>query len=370
MIVRVSFLHVSWSYPQKAGANPVRSLYQMRQVAKPLIRQLVSDCWRACQGADVVLFSVLGFFPVYLVAKKLGLPAYPAFLQPSAPTHAFANYRLPPAPRRLGPARGYYNWTTHLLVDQLFWLMLRSLLQEARYQIPHAPPLPVLNPLLSAHASQTLHLYGYSRYVLPPPRDWGAWHQVCGYWFLDRLPTWQPPQELLAFLAAGPPPVYIGFGSMNNRDPEGVTGLVLQALAQTGQRGIVATGWGGLHGANLPETVFPVGDVPHNWLFPQMAAVVHHGGAGTTGEGLRAGVPSVLIPFFTDQPLWARRVAMLRVGPMPIARKDLSVDRLTTAIGQAVKDAQMRDRAVRLGAKIRSEDGVAQAVAVLHRHAS
>jgi UDP:flavonoid glycosyltransferase YjiC (YdhE family) len=174
----------------------------------------------------------------------------------------------------------------------------------------------------------------------------------------------------LAFLAAGPPPVFIGFGSMNNRDPEGVTNLVLEALAHTGQRGILATGWGGLHTADLPETVFPVGDTPYSWLFPRMAAVVHHGGAGTTAEGLRAGVPSLLIPFFTDQPLWARRVAALGVGPTPIPRKQLSADRLAAAIGQAVGDEPMRARAAKLGAKIRSEDGVAEAVAIVHAQAA
>jgi UDP:flavonoid glycosyltransferase YjiC (YdhE family) len=352
---------------QKAGANPVRSLYHMREVAKPIVSQLVRDCWEACQGADAILYSVLGFFPVYMVAKKLGIPAYPAFLQPSAPTRAFANYRMPPAPRRLGRARGQYNRLSHIFVDQLFWQMLRSLLQEARPQIPDAPPLPLLHPLVREEAQGKLHLYGYSRYVLPPPKDWGPWNKVCGYWFLDHLPTWEPPADLLAFLAAGPPPVFIGFGSMNNRDPEGVTNLVLEALAQTGQRGILATGWGGLHTADLPETVFPVGDTPYSWLFPKMAAVVHHGGAGTTAEGLRAGVPSVLIPFFTDQPLWARRVAALGVGPTPIPRKQLSADRLAAAIAQAVRDEPMRARAVKLGAKIRSEDGIAEAVSIIHQ---
>ena len=158
-------------------------------------------------------------------------------------------------------------------------------------------------------------LYGYSPAVIPPPADWGADVHVTGYWFLDPAEDWTPDAALADFLAAGPPPVYVGFGSMSSRNPEETANLILDALARAGQRGIIHAGWNGLQRSDLPGSVMMVDGVPFAWLFPRVAAVVHHGGAGTTSAGLRAGVPSVVVPFFGDQPYWGQRVADLGVGP-------------------------------------------------------
>jgi UDP:flavonoid glycosyltransferase YjiC (YdhE family) len=152
---------------------------------------------------------------------------------------------------------------------------------------------------------------------------------------------------------------------MSNRNPEETADLILQALAQTQQRAILLSGWDGLRKANLPDTVFMGDVIPHSWLFSRVAAVVHHGGAGTTAAGLRAGVPSIIIPFFADQPFWGHRVAELGVGPEPIPRQQLTVERLAEAIQRAVTDQTMRQRAADLGAKIRNEDGIARAVAII-----
>jgi UDP:flavonoid glycosyltransferase YjiC (YdhE family) len=146
-----------------------------------------------------------------------------------------------------------------------------------------------------------------------------------------------------------------------------MTEMALNALACSRQRGILLTGWGGLSNADLPDEVFKIDTIPHDWLFPQMAAVVHHGGAGTTAAGLRAGIPSVIIPFFAEQPFWGRRIAELGVGPKPIPRKRLSQERLAAAIHTAASDESMRRRAHTLGECIRTENGVARAVEVFHR---
>jgi UDP:flavonoid glycosyltransferase YjiC (YdhE family) len=159
--------------------------------------------------------------------------------------------------------------------------------------------------------------------------------------------------------------VYVGFGSMSSRDPQKTGHLVLEALARAQQRAVILCGWGGLQMTDLPPHTIAVDSVPFSWLFPRCAAVVHHGGAGTTAAGLRAGVPSIVIPFFADQPFWGRRVAELGVGPAPIPRKKLTAERLAQAIELAVGDRDMRRRAAELGAKIRAEDGVAQAVAIV-----
>jgi sterol 3beta-glucosyltransferase len=173
---------------------------------------------------------------------------------------------------------------------------------------------------------------------------------------------------LIEFLQTGPPPVYVGFGSMFMNGGTRKTELVVAALRMAGQRGVLATGWGGLTADTAPEGLFVLDAVPHDWLFPQTAAVVHHGGAGTTGAALRAGKPMVICPFVGDQPFWGRRVAALGVGPAPIAQRRLTAERLAQAISQAVADQDMRQRAAALGETIRAEDGVGVAVAYINRH--
>jgi sterol 3beta-glucosyltransferase len=169
------------------------------------------------------------------------------------------------------------------------------------------------------------------------------------------------------FLNAGEPPVYVGFGSMGGREPERLAGLIFEALLESGQRGVLLTGWGGIRAQAIPENVFVLESAPHRWLFPRMAAVVHHGGAGTTAEGLRAGAPSVIVPFILDQPFWGRRVEALGAGPAPIHQKRLTAGNLSRAIHSAVTDAGIRGRAAALGKAIRDEDGVGEAVKIIQQ---
>ncbi len=154
---------------------------------------------------------------------------------------------------------------------------------------------------------------------------------------------------------------------MAGRSPEDTARLVLDALAQSGQRGLLLTGWGGLSPESVPDNVFVVDSAPHSWLFPRMAAVVHHGGAGTTAEGLRAGVPTVIVPFVLDQPFWGARVKALGLGPDPLPQKKLTAERLAEAIRIAVTDADMKQRAHSCGEAIRAEDGIGRAVKIIQR---
>ncbi|GAI89558.1 unnamed protein product, partial [marine sediment metagenome] len=222
-------------------------------------------------------------------------------------------------------------------------------------------------PYASLQQKKQTILYGYSLQVIPFPKDWDDFIHVTGYWFLEQSAGWEPPIDLIDFLQSGPPPVYIGFGSMVNSKPEETADLVLQALARTSQRGVLSSGWGGLKKEYLPDTVFMIGSMPHNWLFPRMAAVVHHGGVGTTAAGLWAGIPAIVTPYFGDQPFWGQRVYELGVGPRPIPRQRLTVDRLAEAINCVVSDAAMREKAIRLGECIRAENGIARAVEVIER---
>jgi len=221
-----------------------------------------------------------------------------------------------------------------------------------------------------ARSLGTPSLYGYSPSVLPKPPDWDDYHHVTGYWFLDAQSDWQPSEDLLRFLESGPPPVYIGFGSMSHENPERQTRLALRALELTGQRGVLLTGWGGMSRLSAPPNVFFVDNVPHAWLFPRIGAVVHHGGAGTTGAGLRAGVPSIITPGGGDQSAWADLVVKLGVGPRAPGIKSLTAEKLAKAINTAVNDSALRARAAALGEKILAENGIARAVEVIERHAA
>ena len=205
-------------------------------------------------------------------------------------------------------------------------------------------------------------LYGYSPHIVPSPDDWPETTKASGYWFLDPPTEWQPPPDLLRFLDRGNPPVYVGFGSAAGLHPEKLANVVIAALVKAGQRGVIATGWGGLAPPNLPGDIFQLEAAPHAWLFPRMAAVVHHGGAGTTTAGLRAGNPSIICPFLGDQPFWGTRVHSLGAGPTPIPQNKFTVANLSRAIRLAVTDTHMRRHAARLGENIRAENGLGVAV--------
>ncbi|MCL4267645.1 MAG: glycosyltransferase [Anaerolineae bacterium] len=322
------------------------------------------DGLAACEGTDLLVAGIGGLFMGLALAEKLGLPILQAYYVPFTPTTAFPGALLPKSPPRLG---GSFNRLTHHITRQVMWQGSRSADKVTRQTVLGLPAAPFWGPYNDPRLQQMPILYGYSPLVIPRPSDWDSNTHVTGYWFLDSADDWTPPTELTDFLEAGPPPVYIGFGSMGSRKPEETADLVLQALVRTQQRAILLSGWGGLQKENVPDTVFMVDAIPHSWLFLRITAVVHHGGAGTTAAGLVAGVPSIIIPFFADQPFWGQRVAALGVGPEPIPRQKLTVERLVEAIHTAVTDQPMRQRAAELGAKIRAEDGIARAVAVIRQ---
>lgn len=320
----------------------------------------------ACQSSDLILAGFAGLSNGLALAEKLNIPFLSAHLMPFTPTNEFPSVLTPQLPQtRL---TRWANGLSHRFAQQMMWQMLRSADNKARTQVLKMTPAPFWGPFESLQRESKPIIYGYSPQVIPPPADWPDYIQVTGYWFLEPPIGWEPPSDLVKFLQDGPPPVYVGFGSMLSRKPEETADLVLTALANTGQRAVLSSGWGGLKKENLPETVCMVGSIPHIWLFPRMAAVVHHGGAGTTGAGLHAGIPSIITPFFGDQPFWGQRVYELGVGPKPIPRQRLTVESLAEAIRAAVSDAAIRKNAAHLGKLIRAEDGIARAVAIIEQN--
>jgi len=343
----------------------IKILSSMGPAAQRLVGQAAVNGLVACQGSDLIIGGLGGLFVGLALAEKLGIPFIPAYLYPFTPTREFSSV-LTPLPQTRLPS--WANRLSHRLAQQMMWQTFRTADNKARSQVLQISPASFWGPFASLQQKKKTILYGYSPQVIPFPKDWDDFIHVTGYWFLEPSAGWEPPIDLVNFLQSGPPPVYIGFGSMVNRKPEETTDLVLQALAQTGQRGVLSAGWGGLKKEDLPETVFMVGSMPHSWLFPQMAAVVHHGGVGTTAAGLRAGIPAIVTPYFGDQPFWGQRVYELGVGPRPIPRQRLTVDRLTESIRCAVSDMAMREKAAHLGERIRAENGIARAVAVMEQN--
>jgi sterol 3beta-glucosyltransferase len=349
----------------ESGGNFLPWFWQALRAIRPMIDRLMEQTWLSCQDAETIVFSTISI-GAYHVADELGVPCCMATPIPGlAPTRAY------PSPGGVFPALrlgGGYNLLTHFLSGQLVQALTGPYINRWRRDKLHLPAIPFGKyPYNQLRGNPVPVLGSYSSIVVPRPADWGEHTHVTGYWFLDPAPDWKPPSRLVEFLESGLPPVYIGFGSMANRTPRQTTQLVRESLERSGQRGVLATGWGGLDATDQPANILILDSVPHAWLFPRMSAVVHHGGSGTTGAGLRAGVPSVLVPHMGDQPFWAHRIKQLGVGPKPIPRRQLTAARLAAAITSAVTDKDMQARAAALGERIRAEDGIGQAIEIIER---
>jgi UDP:flavonoid glycosyltransferase YjiC (YdhE family) len=323
------------------------------RVGATVVHQGFADTWRACMDAEVIVTSRVGLLIGSSMAEKLGVPLIRTdFVPPTEPaTRVFRSRRL-------------NRWSDSAFWN-LVWQLLRNATNRARREVLQLPPLPRVRPVGGLDRNRALVLCAYSAHVCPPV-GMPPWMRVTGYWFLDAGREWQPPRELAQFLSAGRPPVYVGFGSMKHRVPREMTAVVTAALRRAGQRGILATAWGGLDPDAASKDIYIVHDVPHDWLFQRVSAVVHHGGAGTTAAGLRAGRPTIVVPCgVSDQPFWGQRVQELGVGSHPIFRKNLTVERLSSAIEAVVTDGSLRSRAAALGARIRNERGVLEAAEIL-----
>ncbi|KAF6843733.1 UDP-glucose,sterol transferase [Colletotrichum musicola] len=330
-----------------------------------MVEEMLGGFWDACIKpdtttgrpfvADAIISNPPSFAHVHC-AQALGIPVHLMFTMPWTSTAAF------PHPlanlKNVGGDRSMANFVSYGVVEHLTWQGLGGVVNKWRDRIDLEEVAMFDGPMLAEHLKIPF-TYCWSPALVPKPKDWGAHIDVCGFFFRDT-PEYRPPSDLDHFLAAGPPPVYIGFGSIVLDDPQRVCNTILEAVRLAGVRAIISKGWSNLAGSTS-DSIYWIGDCPHEWLFQHVAAVVHHGGAGTTACGLRYGKPTTIVPFFGDQPFWGDMVANAGAGPRPIPHRQLNAENLAKAIRyclspQAVTAAQA------IAAKMGSERGVKAAV--------
>ncbi|KAL2958661.1 hypothetical protein AAZX31_18G220300 [Glycine max] len=294
------------------------------------------------------------------VAEYLKVPLHIFFTMPWTPTSEFPH----PLSRVKQPI-GYR--LSYQIVDALIWLGIRDLINEFRKKELKLKPITYLSGSYT-HPFDVPHGYIWSPHLVPKPKDWGPKIDVVGFCFLDLASNYVPPKSLVDWLEEGEKPIYVGFGSLPLQQPEKMTQIIIHALEETGQRGVINKGWGGLGSlAEQNKSVYLLDNCPHDWLFPRCTAVVHHGGAGTTAAGLRAECPTTIVPFFGDQPFWGDRVRARGVGPAPIPVDEFSFDRLVDAIHFMLKP-EVKKRAVELANAMKNENGVLGAVKAFYKH--
>ncbi|KAK4464145.1 sterol 3-beta-glucosyltransferase [Cladorrhinum samala] len=315
--------------------------------------------------ADAIIANPPSFAHIH-VAERLGVPLHIMFTMPWTATRAFPHPLADIVSTNADDVMT--NYVSYALVEMMTWQGLGDVINRFRTDTLDLESMSLLwAPGLLARL-RVPTTYCWSPALIPKPADWGREISVSGFYFLDLEGSYNPEPELKRFLEGGPPPVYIGFGSIVVDDPDALTRTILEAVERTGVRALVSKGWGGIGGDSLrvPENVFMLGNCPHDWLFKRVAAVVHHGGAGTTAAGIKAGKPTVVVPFFGDQIFWGTMIARAGAGPAPIPQKTLTSENLAAAIQEALKP-ETQARARELGEKIREEKGADEGGKCFHQ---
>ncbi|KAB8227669.1 uncharacterized protein BDW43DRAFT_293587 [Aspergillus alliaceus] len=340
------------------------------QKKRAMVAEMLHGCWKSCIEddpmsqtpfvADAIIANPPSFAHIHC-AQALGVPVHLMFTMPWSSTKAF------PHPlanlKHSDTSQPIANYLSYGIVEWMTWQGLGDVINKWRSEIDLEPVPATEGPSL-AETLKVPFTYCWSPALMPKPRDWPSHIDVCGFFFRET-PSYTPPPELTAFLRDGPRPVYIGFGSIVIDDPEKFTATILEAVRNVGVRAIISRGWSKLGGAPS-RNIFYIDDCPHEWLFQHVAAVVHHGGAGTTACGLRNGCPTTIVPFFGDQPFWGNMVAASGAGPKPIPYREINAHNFAQAIGFCLQPSALaaaQDMAMRM----RLESGVQAAVASFHR---
>jgi sterol 3beta-glucosyltransferase len=348
---------------ENAGNQWWRMVSAMTDFVIPLAKDVFSLSSEACQGADLVIHSFLMTNSGYEIARELNVPdislqTFPVFTSTK-------EFPAPAAPDL--PLGRTYRLLTHQLVTQTFWQGSRLIYIRVKKDHPQLPPLSVW-PFREKNDWQTPILYAFSPSVVPRPGDWRPEVHITGYLFEQDITRWSPDTDLVRFVNNGTPPIAIAFGSTQSKRFQALINKLKRVIIDSDQRAIFA-GSDGLEIESDPR-IFKTSYIPYDWLFERSSAVIHHGGAGTTGKALRAGIPSIILPFTSDQPFWGRQIQKLGLGPAPLSPRNVSLKQLTTAIDLVLSDQEIRNRAGRIGQSIKKENGVTSAVDLIERYGS
>jgi UDP:flavonoid glycosyltransferase YjiC (YdhE family) len=353
------------------------------------VAEYIQGCWQSCYKAgdgmgphtiddelsesaarpfvaDCIIANPPSFAHIHC-AERLGIPLHIMFTMPYSPTkdfpHPLANIQSSNADPQLT------NYISYAMIDVLIWQSLGDIINRFRVKCLGLDPVSLIWAPGMLQRLKVPHTYCWSPALIAKPKDWGPHISVSGFYFLNTASDYTPTPELQAFLDAGPPPIYIGFGSIVLDDPNAMTKLIFEAVRKTGQRALLSKGWGGMGADELriPHDVFMLGNVPHDWLFKRVSCVVHHGGAGTTAAGISAGKPSLVVPFFGDQYFWGTVVKRAGAGPDPIPHKQLTADKLADAINFCLKSETL-ECAKELACKIAEERGNDTGAQSFHQH--
>lgn len=359
------------------GTFTISFLREANSTMRTWLDGLLTSSWLACKGSDVLIESPSAMAGIH-IAEKLRIPYWRAFGMPWTRTRAYPHAFMMPQ-YRMG---GTYNFYTYGLFDNVFWKATAHQINKWRNKTLGLPS----TSLDKLHANKVPFLYNFSQHVVPPPIDYSDWIRITGYWFLDEGgKDWTPPDDLVAFIDKARKDekklVYIGFGSIILDNPAKFTREIIDAVRKADIRCILSKGWSdrldsksaeGQHqedgsGAkdsnisktkaapeqteiSLPPEIFAIKSAPHDWLFNQIDAAAHHGGSGTTGASLRAGIPTIVRPFFGDQFFFGGRVEDLGVG---ILLKKWGVNSFARALWEATHSERMIVKARVLGENIR-----------------
>lgn len=329
-----------------------KSQFEQLKYMKALLHanqeRYVTDTINGTKGAELLIGGFVAEPFLQAISEKHGIPLITAALQPYRATRS--------GPATLMPLRPHSDSILNLWMGRVGERFMWSIAADVTNVLRTRLDLPTHTAGTYIRTMNKIPaLYAVSPLVM---QDSTA--RVTGYWFLDE--DYTPPADLLHFIESGDPPVYVGFGSMSSSDPARTVNMIVDALAKVGERGVLARGWSGAAVTNLPSHIHVLDKTSHTWLFPRMAAVVHHGGAGTTAAALRAGKPMFIIPHLGDQPFWGRRMHELGVSVKPIPRPKLTAQNFTSSLDTLLKDSRSHANAAALGEKIRAEDGVENAV--------
>ncbi|WP_055697328.1 MULTISPECIES: glycosyltransferase [Streptomyces] len=338
--------HPALAEALQQGASLFRAARKVPRQTPEHIRLLASRIAEVCEGADLVVNSVLSRI---LFQDNGKAPWASLTWWPLPPTKQWPAMMAPQS--KSGPI---YNRVTHKMAGLLDWVSIRGYRKDAGM-----PPLPFGAPYRELGRDVPL-LCPVTREMFTEPGDWPALSKFTGYWFWDR--EWSPSDALVDFMEAGDPPVTLSFGSIwPVHQPDKTLRKVLGVVRSYGKR-LVLVGGGP---EEVPDDVFRVEDVHYPWLFPRSSAVIHHGGCNTTGEALRSGTPQVVVPTFADSPFWAAQVHRLGVSPKPIPFSKFTAELLDEALGKALNDEAMAKRAATIGEAVRAEQGTETAVDIL-----